>query len=99
MTVYVWNYKNHAEQDMTAKHATVRDLCRRPERVRYKLYMDNFFSSPDLFDEPTTKLLWASQTMSEGLTKRLMQQETWTEGGDIRVRVRGDDTALVWKGK
>jgi hypothetical protein len=27
-----------------------------------------------------------------------MQQETWT-GGDIRVRVRGDTTALVWNGK
>lgn len=83
---------------MTAAHATVRDLCRRPERVTYKLYMDNSFSSPDLFDEPMTKLLWASQTMPEGLTKRLMQQETWT-GGDIRVRVRGDTTALVWNGK
>jgi hypothetical protein len=99
MTVYIGKDRTHAVQDMTATHATVRDLCRRTERVGHTLYMDNFFSSPDLLDEPTTKLLWAGQTKSERLTTRLMQQETWTEGGDIRVKVRGDTTALVWKDK
>jgi hypothetical protein len=64
MTVCIGKDRTRAEQDMTATHAMVRDLCRRTERVGYKLYTDNFFSSPDLFDEPMIKLLWASLTKS-----------------------------------
>ncbi|PNF33381.1 hypothetical protein B7P43_G04175 [Cryptotermes secundus] len=55
MKVYLGKDRTHADQDVTATHATVRDLCRRIEGVGHKLYMDNFFSSPDLFDELMTK--------------------------------------------
>jgi hypothetical protein len=60
--MYIGKDRTHADQDMMATPAIVRDLRRRTVRVGHKLYMDNFFSSPDLFDEPTTKLLLASQT-------------------------------------
>jgi hypothetical protein len=45
--------------------------------------MDNFFSSPELFNEQTTKnkLLWDSQTKH----RRLGMKK-----GDIWVRARGD---------
>jgi hypothetical protein len=41
---------NMHRQDTIATHTMVRDLCRRIAGVGHKLYMDNFFSSPDLFD-------------------------------------------------
>ena len=36
--------------DMTATHATVRHLTCRVEGLGHKLFMDNFFSSPRLFN-------------------------------------------------
>jgi hypothetical protein len=42
-------------QDLTATHATVTLLTRKVEGRGHKLYMDNFFSSPDLFDDLTKK--------------------------------------------
>jgi hypothetical protein len=68
MKVYLGRDRTRADQDVTATQATVRDLCRRIEGVGHKLYMDNFFSSPDLFDELATKknkLLQDSQTKLE----------------------------------
>jgi hypothetical protein len=55
MTVYLGKDKTRGHQDLTTTHATVRDLCRRTEVVGHELYINNFFSSPDLFDEPTAK--------------------------------------------
>ena len=40
-----------ATDDMTATHATVSHLSSRVESLRHKLFMDNSFSSPRLFDD------------------------------------------------
>jgi len=40
---------------MAVTNATVRSLTKRPEGVGHKLYMDYFFSSPDLFDDLHTR--------------------------------------------
>jgi hypothetical protein len=45
MKVYTGRDRTCADKDVTATHATVRDLCRMIEGVRHRLYMDNFFSS------------------------------------------------------
>jgi len=36
---------------MTATHATVRHLTSRVQGLVHKIFMDNFFSSPRLFDD------------------------------------------------
>jgi hypothetical protein len=51
MKVYLGKDRAYATDTMTATHATVAGLMRRAENVGHKLYMDNFFSSPDLFDD------------------------------------------------
>jgi hypothetical protein len=40
---------------MRATHATVTGLAARLENVGHKLYMDNFLTSPELFDDLHTK--------------------------------------------
>jgi hypothetical protein len=84
MKVYLGRDRTRANQDVTATHATVRDLCRRIEGVGHKLYKDNFFSSPDLTSwRQKNQLLRDSQTKSEGTAARLMQRKA------SNVRVRG----------
>jgi hypothetical protein len=47
--VYSGKARQNAMQMMTATRVTVRSLTRRVEGVGHKLYVDNFFSSPDYF--------------------------------------------------
>ena len=51
MKVYLGRDSRSATDDMTATHATVRHLTCRVEGLGHKLFMDNFFSSPRLFDD------------------------------------------------
>jgi hypothetical protein len=48
MRVYLGKDRTCATDTMTATHDTVAGLMRRVENVGHKLYMDNFFSFPDL---------------------------------------------------
>jgi hypothetical protein len=66
----VYHGKNRicSTADMTVTHATVRHLTRKVEGHRHKLYMDNFFSSPDLFDDLTERKINCCGTV--GLNKK-----------------------------
>ena len=51
MRVYLGTDSHSATDDMIATHATVRHLTCRVEELGHKIYMDNFFSFPRLFDD------------------------------------------------
>ena len=51
MRVYLGEDSRFATDNMTTTHATVRHLTHRVEGLGHKLFMDNFFSSPRLFDD------------------------------------------------
>ena len=51
MNVYLGQDRQRAAQHLTATHATVTNLTRELEGFGHKLYMDNFFFSPNLFDD------------------------------------------------
>jgi hypothetical protein len=51
MTVYLGKDKKHVTPSMTATHATVTGLTARTKHVGHKVYVDNFFYSPALFDD------------------------------------------------
>jgi hypothetical protein len=100
--IYVEKDRTRADQDVTATLAMVRDLCRRIEGVGHRLYMDNFFPFPDLFDELTTKKIsccGTARSSPKGLPQDLRNRRLGLKKGDIRVRERGDMAALVWKDK
>jgi len=51
MRVYLGKDSQSATDDMTATHETVRNLTRRVEGLGHPLFLDNFFSSPRLFED------------------------------------------------
>jgi len=51
MKVYLGRDSCSATDDMTATHPTVRHLTCRVEGLAHKLFMDNLFSLPRLFDD------------------------------------------------
>ena len=50
MRVYLGK-DSHSATDMTTTHTTVRHLTHRVEGLGHRIFMDNFFSSPRLFDD------------------------------------------------
>jgi hypothetical protein len=60
MKVYLGKDKKRADEYLTTTHDTVGDLCKRVGRTDHKLYMDNFFSSSDLFDDLIMKKIVAT---------------------------------------
>jgi len=55
MRIYLGKDRQNATQTMMATLATVRSLTRRAEEAGHVLYMDNFSSSPDSFDDLHTR--------------------------------------------
>jgi len=51
MRVYLGRDSHSATDDITATLATVRHLTSRVQSLGHKIFMDNFFSSPRLFDD------------------------------------------------
>jgi len=87
---------------VTATHATVTELMWKIEGRGHKLYMDSFFSSPELFDDLVKKQIYCCGTVR--LNRKVMPQDlrpktTKLKRGDIRVRTRADLTAILWRDK
>ena len=57
MDVYLGKDRQQMAQQLTATHPAVTNMTRRVEGVSHKLYMDNFSSSHDLFDDLAPKKL------------------------------------------
>jgi len=102
MNVYLGQDRQRAAQHLTATHATVTNLTREVEGFGHKLYMDNFFSTPDLFDDLDQKKNYCCRTVRlhrKGMPKDLIPKTLRLKHGDIRVRTSGNLMAVVWKDK
>jgi len=100
MSVYLGRDSHSATDDMTAMHATVRHLTSRAEGLGHKIFMDNFFSSPKLFNDLERHKIYSCGTVRPN--RRDMPcdfgpKQLKLKRGDIRVRTRGGLTALVWR--
>ena len=100
MRVYLGRDSRSATDDMTATRATVRHLTSRVEGLGHKIFMDNSFWSPRLFDDLDRHKINSCGTLQPN--KRDMPsdfgpKQLKLKRGDIRVTTRGGLTALVWK--
>jgi len=87
MNVYLGQDRGRVVHHLTAIHATVTNLTREVEGFGHKLYMDNFFFSPDLFDDLDQKKISCCQTV--GLNRKDLKLKTLRlKRGDIQVGTR-----------
>jgi hypothetical protein len=102
MLVYVGKDKRRIRQDLTASHATVTELTNKVQGRGHKLYMDNYFTSPVLFDDLATKQIYCCGIVRpnrKGMRQELGPKKMKLKRSDIRVRTRGDLTAMLWRNK
>ena len=98
-----WKYegkdRQRTAQHLTATHATVTELTRKIEGCGHKLYMENLFSSPTLFDDLAKKQIYCCGTVRpnrRGMPQDLRPKSTKLKRGDIHVRTRAGLTAILW---
>lgn len=68
----------------------------------HKLHTDNFFSSPDLFDNLKERKIYCWRTVKRNtkiMSKYLMPWTSWLKLSDIQSTTRGDLTSKVWRDK
>jgi len=83
---------------MIATHTTVRHSTSRVEGLGHKIFMDNFFSSPRLFDDlDRCKINSCVQPSRRDMPHDFGPKQLKLKRGAIRVTTRGGLTALVWK--
>jgi hypothetical protein len=100
MRVYVGKDSHSTTDDMTATHTGVRHLTHRVEGLGHKLFMNNFFSSPRLFDDLERHKINSCRRVQpdrKDMPADLGPKKLKFKRGDVRVRTRGNLTALVWK--
>lgn len=99
MSVYSGQQSQLVDKNISATHALVLQLVRRIEGVGHKLYMDNYFSSPILFDDLLTRKINSCGTVR--YNRRQMPQDIGQKlkKGDIVTRIKGNLSAVRWKDK
>jgi len=100
MRVYLGTDSHSATDDMTATHATVRHLTCRVEGLGHKIFMDNFFSSPRLFDDLDRHKIHSCGTVQPNrrdMPHDFGPKQLKFKRDDVRVRTWGGLTTSVWK--
>jgi len=86
MNVYLGKDRQRTAQHLTATHNTVANLTRGVEGFGHKLYMDNFYSSPNLYDNLAQKKIFCCGTVRlhrKGMPKDLKPKTLRLKRGDI----------------
>jgi hypothetical protein len=95
---FIWKRTGSVTLDVTATHVTVKEMTRRVEGRGHKLYIDNFFSCPYLFDELTKKKVNCCQILRpnrKGMPQDPGYKSLKLEKGDKQERTRDDLTSAV----
>jgi hypothetical protein len=102
MSVYLGKQKKNADKGITPTHGTVLELVRKVEGVGHKIFMDNYFTSPNLFNDLHSRKINACGTVRhnrKGMPSNFSPKDLKMKKGDIVSRVKGTLRAVCWKDK
>ena len=102
MTVHLGRDRQRTVQHLTATHVTVLEMTKKIQGRGHKLYMDNYFSSPNLFDDLAMKQIYCCGTVRpnrKGMPQDLGPKRMTLQWGNLQVQTRGDLTAILWRDK
>jgi hypothetical protein len=102
MTVYLGKQRQLATEKITSTHGIVLKLIRRIQGLGHKIYMDSYFSSPDLFDDLLGRKINSCGTVRSdrrGLPPDIRQKSLKLKKGDVVTRVKGHLSVVRWKDK
>jgi hypothetical protein len=102
MSVYLVKQKQAEIEEIIATHSIVLQLVRRVEGVGHKLYMDNYFSSPPLFDDLEKIKInscVAVRNDRHGMPQDIRPKFMTLKKGDTVMRVKGHVSVVHWKDK
>ncbi|PNF24209.1 hypothetical protein B7P43_G15857 [Cryptotermes secundus] len=91
MTVYLGKQRQLVTEEITSTHGIVLQLIRRVEGLGHKIYMDNYFSSPALFDDLLDRKINSCGTVRND--RRGMPQEIRPKSMKLHLSV------VRWKDK
>jgi len=94
MAMYLGKGRKCATSAMTA-------TCARIDHMGHKLYMDNSFSPPALFDNSHTKTIYCCRTVRpnrKGMLKNFVHSMKMKKG-KLKTKVKGNTTDIVRKDK
>jgi hypothetical protein len=100
MSVYLRKQWQHATSQITATHGTVLQVIRRVEGLGHKVFMDNYFISPALFDDLFQRKINACGTVRHdrrGMPRDIGPKYLKMKRGDTVTRMRGNLRAVRWK--
>jgi len=92
MRVYLGRDSHCTTDNMTVTHAPVRHLTSRVEGLGHKIFMDNFISSPRLFDDLDRHKINSRRTVQpnrKDMPCDFGPKQLILIRGDVRMRTRG----------
>jgi len=98
MKVCLGKDRQRTTQHVTATLVTVTELTRKIEGHGHKLYMDNFFSSPEFLDDLVKKQIYCCGTVRQnrkGMLQDLRPKTTKLKRGDFCIRTRDGLKAIL----
>jgi hypothetical protein len=98
MNVYLGKERQNPTQTMTATHVTVRSLTRGVEEVGHELYVDNLFSSLDIFNDLYKRSINCCGTVRQdhkGMPRGFDKKALKFKQDDIHATVRGKLMTMV----
>jgi hypothetical protein len=97
MKMYLGRNSDFATDDIAATH-NLRHLTSRFDSLGHKIYMDNVFSSPSLFDDLNRRNINSCRAVrpnSRDMPRDFGLKQLKLKRGNIRVSTRGGLTALL----
>jgi hypothetical protein len=86
MKLYLGKDRQHTACHVIANHVTVTELTRQIEARGHKLYVYNFFSSPELFGDLAKKQIYCCVTVrpnTRGISEHLAHKTIKLTQGEI----------------